>query len=68
MTRTILITGAAGNIGAKITAHFRETTDHQLRLLDKRASGDILAAEHADQIVAQIQSYIARDRTKELVL
>ena len=27
-----------------------------------------LAAEHADQIVAQIQSYIARDRTKELVL
>ena len=27
-----------------------------------------LAAEHADQIVAQIQSYIARDRTKEMAL
>ena len=27
-----------------------------------------LAAEHADQIVAQIQSYIARDRTRELAL
>jgi NAD+ dependent glucose-6-phosphate dehydrogenase len=39
MTRTILITGAAGNIGAKITAHFRATTDHDLRLLD-RAPGD----------------------------
>jgi uronate dehydrogenase len=45
MTRTILITGAAGNIGAKITAHFRETSDHELRLLDKRASGDIVAAD-----------------------
>ena len=45
MTRTILITGAAGNVGAKITAHFRETTDHELRLLDKRASGDIVAAD-----------------------
>lgn len=45
MTRTILITGAAGNIGAKITAHFRATADHQLRLLDKAAGGDILAAD-----------------------
>lgn len=45
MTRTILITGAAGNIGAKVAAHFRETTDHQLRLLDRRAGEDILAAD-----------------------
>lgn len=29
---------------------------------------DRLAAEHAHQIVAQIQSYIARDRTKEMAL
>jgi DNA-binding GntR family transcriptional regulator len=29
---------------------------------------DQLAAEHAHQIVAQIQSYIARDRTKEMAL
>ena len=48
MTRTILITGAAGNIGAKITAHFRETADHELRLLDKSASGDITAADFGD--------------------
>ena len=27
-----------------------------------------LAAEHADQIVRQIQSYIARDRTREMAL
>ena len=27
-----------------------------------------LAAEHADQIVKQIQSYIARDRTREMAL
>ena len=29
---------------------------------------DRLAAEHADQIVKQIQSYIARDRTREMAL
>ncbi len=29
---------------------------------------DRLAAEHADQIVRQIQTYIARDRTRELAL
>ena len=37
MTRTVLITGAAGNIGGKITAHFRETGAYELRLLDQRA-------------------------------
>jgi NAD+ dependent glucose-6-phosphate dehydrogenase len=45
MTRIILITGAAGNIGAKITAHFRETTDHELRLLDRAAGDGIVAAD-----------------------
>jgi NAD+ dependent glucose-6-phosphate dehydrogenase len=45
MTRTILITGAAGNIGAKITTHFRQTTDHQLRLLDRAPGDDIVAAD-----------------------
>ena len=48
MTRTILITGAAGNIGAKITTHFRETSDHELRLLDRRASGDIVEADFGE--------------------
>lgn len=32
------------------------------------ALSDRLAAEHAHQIVAQIQSYIARDRTKQMAL
>lgn len=45
MTRTILITGAAGNIGAKITAHFRQTTDYDLRLLDRTPGKDIVAAD-----------------------
>lgn len=45
MTRTILITGAAGNIGAKLTAHFRQTTDHQLRLLDRTGGDGIVAAD-----------------------
>jgi nucleoside-diphosphate-sugar epimerase len=45
MGKTILITGAAGNIGVKITAHLRQTSDHKLRLLDRRASGDIVAAD-----------------------
>ena len=48
MARTILITGAAGNIGTKITRHFRETTDHELRLLDRSGGGDILAADFGD--------------------
>jgi NAD+ dependent glucose-6-phosphate dehydrogenase len=45
MTRTILITGAAGNIGSKITAHFRQTTDYALRLLDKTPVEGIVAAD-----------------------
>ena len=48
MTRTVLITGAAGTIGAKITTHFRETSDHELRLLDRRASGDIVEADFGE--------------------
>jgi NAD+ dependent glucose-6-phosphate dehydrogenase len=45
MTRTILITGAAGNIGGKITEHFRQTTDHVLRLLDRTPGDGIVAAD-----------------------
>lgn len=45
MTRTILITGAAGNIGGKLAAHFRQTRTYDLRLLDRRAEGDILPAD-----------------------
>jgi len=45
MTRTILITGAAGNVGAKLSAHFRSTGAYDLRRLDKRAEGDIVPAD-----------------------
>ncbi len=45
MTRTILITGAAGNIGSKLTAHFRETGAYDLRLLDQRIGEGIIAAD-----------------------
>ena len=48
MTRTILITGAAGNIGAKLTSHFRATGAYELRLLDLVGSGDIVAADLGD--------------------
>lgn len=45
MTRTILITGAAGNIGAKLAAHFRETGAYDMRLLDRRSSPGVEAAD-----------------------
>jgi uronate dehydrogenase len=47
LARTILITGAAGNIGGKLAAHFKETGQYALRLLDLRAGGDIIAADFA---------------------
>ena len=47
MTRTILITGAAGNIGAKLAAHFKGTGAYELRLLDQRGGGEIVAADLA---------------------
>ena len=45
VTRTILITGAAGNIGAKLTAHFKTTGAYELRLLDLKGGGEIVAAD-----------------------
>ncbi len=45
MTRTVLITGAAGNIGGKLAIHFKQTKAYELRLLDQHAGGDILAAD-----------------------
>jgi nucleoside-diphosphate-sugar epimerase len=48
MKRTLLITGAAGNIGSKLTAHFRSTGAYDLRLLDRAGGGDIVAADFGD--------------------
>jgi uronate dehydrogenase len=45
LRRTILITGATGNIGAKLVAHFRRSGAYDLRLLDMRAGADIVAAD-----------------------
>ena len=39
MTKTVLITGAGGNIGAKVRAHFA-ALGWTLRLLDVNAKGD----------------------------
>lgn len=44
MSRTILITGAAGNIGGKVSAHLR-AAGYPLRRLDRVATDDIIAAD-----------------------
>lgn len=44
MSRTILITGAAGNIGTKVSAHLR-AAGHDLRLLDRVAKDGVMAAD-----------------------
>jgi NAD+ dependent glucose-6-phosphate dehydrogenase len=45
MKRIILITGAAGNIGAKVAAHLRETGAYELRLLDQKPGDNIIVAD-----------------------
>ncbi len=45
MTRTILITGALGNIGAKLTAHFKTTGAYEMRLLDQRPGEGVTVAD-----------------------
>ena len=44
MPKTVLITGAGGNIGRKLTAHFT-ALGWRLRLLDAVGGGDIVAAD-----------------------
>ncbi len=48
MRRTVLLTGAAGNIGAKLVAHLRREARYDLRLLDRRADGDVVAADFGE--------------------
>ena len=48
MTRTILITGAAGNVGGKVAAHLRATAACDLRLLDLRGGDGIVAADFGE--------------------
>jgi NAD+ dependent glucose-6-phosphate dehydrogenase len=45
MTRKVLITGAAGNIGGKLAAHFGSTGQYDLVLVDVRAGDGITAAD-----------------------
>lgn len=45
MKRTILITGAAGNIGGKLTDHFRAAGSYDLRLIDQRAGEGVSAVD-----------------------
>jgi len=45
MSRIIVITGAAGNIGGKVAAHLGETGGYELRLLDRVAGEGIVAAD-----------------------
>lgn len=47
MTRKILITGAAGNIGAKLAAHVRKTGAYELVLLDLKGGEGIVEADLA---------------------
>ena len=45
MSRTILITGAAGNVGGKFAAHVKTTGGYALKLLDRKAGEGITAAD-----------------------
>lgn len=45
MKRKVLITGAAGNIGAKLAAHFGSTGQYDLALVDRVAGEGIIAAD-----------------------
>jgi NAD+ dependent glucose-6-phosphate dehydrogenase len=47
MTRKILITGAAGNIGAKFTAHVAKTGAYELVRLDQKGGDGIVEADIA---------------------
>ena len=66
MTRTILITGAAGNIGGKLVAHFKQAGTYELRLLDKRAEGDIVAADFGDYAESWAQHFRGVDTVLHL--
>ena len=62
MTRTVLITGAAGNIGTKLRAHF-SSLGCTLRLLDSNAHGDaaIQAADLAEWDDAWVEQFAGVD-------
>jgi NAD+ dependent glucose-6-phosphate dehydrogenase len=45
MTRKVMITGAMGNIGAKLAAHFKGTGQYDLVLVDRVAGDGITAAD-----------------------
>ena len=47
MKRVVLVTGAAGNIGGKLAAHFATTAAYDLRLIDQVAGDGVIAADLA---------------------
>jgi NAD+ dependent glucose-6-phosphate dehydrogenase len=48
VTRKILITGAAGNMGEKLTSHFTQRGTYELKLLDRTGGAGIVAADLGD--------------------
>ena len=45
MKKTVLITGATGNIGRKLRAHLEAAGAYDLRLIDTRAEPDVVSAD-----------------------
>jgi uronate dehydrogenase len=61
MSRLVLITGAAGNIGTKIMTHFRAAGTYDLRLLDKKGGDGIIAADFGDYDQTWAQHFVGAD-------
>lgn len=66
MKRTILITGAAGNIGGKLAAHFRGTGAYELRLLDRAGGEGIVTADFGAYDEAWAKHFIGVDTVLHL--
>ncbi|RYE09616.1 MAG: NAD(P)-dependent oxidoreductase [Hyphomicrobiales bacterium] len=60
MSRVILVTGAAGNVGAKVSAHLR-SLGYELRLLDRAGGDGIIAADFGDYDDAWVKHFAGVD-------
>ena len=63
MGRTILITGAAGNLGSRLARHLA-TSEHRLRLMVHRTAlpADLAAAPNVDVVRADLATPETLDR------